>query len=178
MGFPLKRVWVEGSKVKCLEPLLLVCSQISWGNHFRPSILQKKLLEAYDLKLYVIRTICGDRWWLDKCIDVSHCFAQWSVQKVRKQGSDSDMSSVAFVHVVWVKDASHFSDFISPVSTFYFHVWCLRLWANFLHRTLHRTLQIFCIGVFPKFLSLLKIFQLLGMKVGTENNWCLISDPK
>ena len=171
MGFPLERVWVEGSKVKCLEPLLLVCSQISWGIYFRPSILQKRLLEAYDLKLYVIRTICGDRWWLDTCIDVSHCFAQWSVQKVRKRGSDSDMSSVAFVHVVWVKDASHFSDFISPVSTFYFHVWCLRLWANFLHRTLHRTLQIFCIGVFPYFLSLLKIFQLLGMKVGAENNW-------
>ena len=31
VGFSSEQVWVDGSKVKCLESLLLVCLQISWG---------------------------------------------------------------------------------------------------------------------------------------------------
>ena len=39
---------MEGSKVKCLEPFLLVCFPKFGKNQFRALILQKRLLEAYD----------------------------------------------------------------------------------------------------------------------------------
>ena len=73
VGFSSEQVWVDGSKVKCLEPLLLVCLQISWGgNHFRPSILQKRLLEAYDCP-YVLVGFSLERVWVDgskvKCLE-------------------------------------------------------------------------------------------------------------
>ena len=73
VGFSSEQVWVDGSKVKCLEPLLLVCLQISWGgNHLRPSILQNRLLEAYDCP-YVLVGFCLERMWVEgskvKCLE-------------------------------------------------------------------------------------------------------------
>ena len=106
VGFSSEWVWVEGSKVKCLEPFLLVCFPKFGKTQFRPLILQKWLLEAYDCA-YSLEGFSSEWVWVEgskvKCLEpfLLVCFPKFCKNQFRPLILQKWLLEAYDLHIVW-----------------------------------------------------------------------------